>query len=671
MALRHKRGISPLRRDHYHHDAPATAAAPTMTQPHAPPIGYVLEWTSGATQTRQRRRHALCGVEDLRTELLAGRDDAVAAAAPGSGRMLVIRAPLAAAAGDAAAGGGGGGRGGDGRGGLRDEVVGALGSIAGVDGGFLAAHEEGGVWRPRVRSRRARWWCWAYPEITTTPTTTAAEGGGRAAGGEGLAVCRASLWLASQIPILFINDRAATSTPLSPLPPSSGSTAAVAAAAVAARPTPKLRHQDAATTASRLGKQPSGGRYGATGTSPPSAASSAAISMAMASRADEDGGDSSSSRRRREVSTKTAERAWALEEELWDALVLMGGGGGTSGHPLDVSIEELVGELVYERWAAWLAGRQRRRQQHHCTASSSSPPSLPSLWAAMAALEQNLDEARHLARQGRVLEAVSPSAWGDLLQRVQARVHLAQMPGAYPPPSPPPASSSPSPSSSSSPSSMVPAGAAAAAGEAGARGETSLGSGSRAARGAIEGTTRGAGDDLIDERSLDRIAYLGGLLLPVTVVAGVLSIEGDYGPEGSNFWVFWVASLVASAAALLVIYADQLRSLEVWLEVPDDVDADDQLQQHHHHHHHQRQDEAAVEAQVLGAAANGTTVRPAARYLVQRWQDGSARRTWRRDRLGWGGAVKKMSGYYRWKGDAGVRFGHPGDAVRVWTDGVR
>ncbi|GJN73344.1 hypothetical protein PLICBS_007422 [Purpureocillium lilacinum] len=589
MALRHKRGVSPLRRDEYPPTATiATTASmtPTYARPrsnaiadaHAPPqqppqssIGYVLEWTSGPMHTRPRR-HALCGVEDLRTELLAGRD-----------------------------GGGGGGGGGG------------------------------------------------------------APGSGR-----------------MLIPILFIDDRAAYTSPSPAVAVPPGNLTGPVPGPPPARPAPKLRHQDAATTGSRLGKQPSGGRYGATGTSPP--ASTAAM-MPPTSAGPRTGDGTGSKRRRREASPRppwagaaTTGGALSFDEELWDALELMGGSAGSAG---DVSVEELVGELVYERWAAWLVGRRRLRHNSGATSSSSTPsslsgaalpsPSPSALWAAMAALEQNLDEARHLARQGgRVLDAASPSAWGDLLQRAQARVHLAQI----------------SPPVSSPPSSTI---AAAAGGILAPPLQRRHQTADKQPPAPLPPPA--CDPELFDERSLDRIAYLGGLLLPVTVVAGVLSIEGDYGPEGTNFWVFWVASLAASAAALLVIYADQLRSLEVWwLELPPDAEGGKAQQQGRDDYEGDDEDEHGAghgvrryyQAEAVafegggggtgGGGGEGRVVRPAARYLVQRGGE-AAQRTWRRGgRLGWGGAVKTMSGYYRWKGDARVRIGRPGEALReAWA----
>ncbi|KAK7416371.1 hypothetical protein QQZ08_012028 [Neonectria magnoliae] len=166
-----------------------------------------------------------------------------------------------------------------------------------------------------------------------------------------------------------------------------------------------------------------------------------------------------------------------------------------------------------------------------------------------------------------------------------------------------------------------------------------------------------ASKDSSNSRSLDRIAYLGGLLLPLTVVSGILSIEGTYGPEGSAFWVFWLAAGLSSIAALLVIYADHLRGLDVWME----VEASELLL---HHHAPKREFQTAGgdaergEARVTTAADGGV-------YVVQRRGDGSGGRAWRRKELGWVGAVKKMSGWYLWRGSPGIEFRMPGWEERV------
>lgn len=241
-----------------------------------------------------------------------------------------------------------------------------------------------------------------------------------------------------------------------------------------------------------------------------------------------------------------------------------------------VSVEETLAETVYEQWTQWLNlvaldAKTRRRD-------------LAVIWKAVVALEQNVDEAQYLSRHGQFVDAAGAvAAWRGLLNRLYARIRLFD-----------------------------------------------LGPCAQTQSMLFAGTEKNA-----NGRSLDRISYLGGVLLPVTVVAGILSIGGNYGPSGGQFWIFWVASIAASAAASLVIYADQLRYLEVWFELPADEVAED-------------------EAEMASIATD----------LVQIEEDGGKARTWRRRQLGWGGAVRKMAGYYRWRGDSRMQFQNPLTAAR-------
>ncbi|KAI0913589.1 hypothetical protein F4823DRAFT_622172 [Ustulina deusta] len=69
------------------------------------------------------------------------------------------------------------------------------------------------------------------------------------------------------------------------------------------------------------------------------------------------------------------------------------------------------------------------------------------------------------------------------------------------------------------------------------------------------------------QRALNRVAYLGGVLLPFSVVSGILAIEEPYGPGGSQFWIFWAVTVPLTLVTLGVIYADSIRKVQVWVEV--------------------------------------------------------------------------------------------------------
>ncbi|KAK5632533.1 hypothetical protein RRF57_008247 [Xylaria bambusicola] len=70
-----------------------------------------------------------------------------------------------------------------------------------------------------------------------------------------------------------------------------------------------------------------------------------------------------------------------------------------------------------------------------------------------------------------------------------------------------------------------------------------------------------------NQRALNRVAYLGGVLLPFSVVSGILAIEEPFGPGDAQFWIFWAVTLPLTLLTLGVIYADSIRKVQVWVEV--------------------------------------------------------------------------------------------------------
>ncbi|KAK3397310.1 hypothetical protein B0T20DRAFT_415872 [Sordaria brevicollis] len=70
-----------------------------------------------------------------------------------------------------------------------------------------------------------------------------------------------------------------------------------------------------------------------------------------------------------------------------------------------------------------------------------------------------------------------------------------------------------------------------------------------------------------NQRALERISYLGGILLPFPVVSGILSMGDEYGPGGPKFFIFWAVVIPMSIITCLIIYADIVRKAEVWVEV--------------------------------------------------------------------------------------------------------
>lgn len=44
----------------------------------------------------------------------------------------------------------------------------------------------------------------------------------------------------------------------------------------------------------------------------------------------------------------------------------------------------------------------------------------------------------------------------------------------------------------------------------------------------------------------------------------------EFGPTGSKFWLFWAVAIPLSLLGILIIYADTVRKMEVWVEVKAD-----------------------------------------------------------------------------------------------------
>ncbi|KAI0833008.1 hypothetical protein F5Y06DRAFT_290357 [Hypoxylon sp. FL0890] len=70
-----------------------------------------------------------------------------------------------------------------------------------------------------------------------------------------------------------------------------------------------------------------------------------------------------------------------------------------------------------------------------------------------------------------------------------------------------------------------------------------------------------------NQHSLDRVSYMGGFLLPLSIVSSILSMSDPFSPGGSMFWVFWAVSVPLVFITILIIYADSIRKAEVWIEV--------------------------------------------------------------------------------------------------------
>ncbi|CAK7235288.1 hypothetical protein SCUCBS95973_009219 [Sporothrix curviconia] len=100
------------------------------------------------------------------------------------------------------------------------------------------------------------------------------------------------------------------------------------------------------------------------------------------------------------------------------------------------------------------------------------------------------------------------------------------------------------------------------------------------------------------QNALNRITYMGGILLPFSIIAGVLSMSDPFGPGDRLFWVFWVITLPITCLTLAIIYADDIRKSYIWKPM-----------------NHQSLQEAINKGEAIPAAAAATLAHAAERII--------------------------------------------------------
>ena len=63
------------------------------------------------------------------------------------------------------------------------------------------------------------------------------------------------------------------------------------------------------------------------------------------------------------------------------------------------------------------------------------------------------------------------------------------------------------------------------------------------------------------QQSLNKLAYLGGIFLPFSIVAAIFSMVQDFAAGMRLFYVYWVISLPLSLGVIATIYDDSIRRL--------------------------------------------------------------------------------------------------------------
>ncbi|OTA57223.1 hypothetical protein K449DRAFT_467975 [Hypoxylon sp. EC38] len=159
-----------------------------------------------------------------------------------------------------------------------------------------------------------------------------------------------------------------------------------------------------------------------------------------------------------------------------------------------------------------------------------------------------------------------------------------------------------------------------------------------------------------NKHSLDRVSYMGGVLLPLSIVSSILSMSDPFNPGGNMFYVFWAASVPLVFITILIIYADSIRKAEVWIEVgsssgsgsseglekpeisPPELEAAVPYSETVH--------VGTSPTQRVGIAAIGEEGgleeydEPA--MVVEKLFKDSGNRKWKKEQLGWGGACKAV-----------------------------
>lgn len=72
------------------------------------------------------------------------------------------------------------------------------------------------------------------------------------------------------------------------------------------------------------------------------------------------------------------------------------------------------------------------------------------------------------------------------------------------------------------------------------------------------------GGEVVDKetrQSINRVTYLGGVLLPFSIIAAIFSMGGNYQPGGNQFFIFWVIAIPICMLTTTLIYADSIRRM--------------------------------------------------------------------------------------------------------------
>lgn len=238
---------------------------------------------------------------------------------------------------------------------------------------------------------------------------------------------------------------------------------------------------------------------------------------------------------------KDGEEIPSLEDVLQETLVLSADAQGSR-------LVDILEEAAYNKWLDFFEVLTPRQSPLIADGTSLE-------WRALQALEANLDMAKRFSHDQRQAPTYRYPDWSSLLQRLRDRAALL----VTIPPSPQ--------RIASSPPSVRRKGRKP--GTVHADNFTNLPVPPRRRARSPKSPAKsgdGGGSDP-NQRALDRVTYLGGILLPISITSSVLSMNEAFEPGQPLFWVFWAAAVPLTVLTFVVIYADKLRSSEVWEDI--------------------------------------------------------------------------------------------------------
>ncbi|KAK3387122.1 hypothetical protein B0H63DRAFT_521192 [Podospora didyma] len=241
-----------------------------------------------------------------------------------------------------------------------------------------------------------------------------------------------------------------------------------------------------------------------------------------------------------DVQLAEGDEVTSLETAIMDAPQNDTNAGGNLSASTQGILLRVLQESAYDNWLVLFEFLAHPLSLRICRETAAC------CWQMLQLLEQNADMVEYIERKSGVKLTNRIADWTRLQSRVHHRIALLSTTYSIP------ASSSPTTTRTASTSKKI-------------RRVDTLNTSVRSARSANHRNTPNE-----HQRALDRISYLGGVVIPLPIVSGILSMGDTFGPDGPRFFVFWAVALPLAMFSLLLVYADTIRKAEVWVEIAAD-----------------------------------------------------------------------------------------------------